>query len=140
MNPILDLSLLLRSMEPVLNPGVFAFCSIRPGQQIDPTICVASIRETEGLSVVLSEEDAVNNNLDVLFRCAWITLNVSSDLHAVGLTAAFSDALGKAGISCNVVAGAHHDHIFVPVQMAEQAINTLRRLQNSVNSGDIRQR
>jgi hypothetical protein len=31
-----------------------------------------------------------------------------SDLQAVGLTAAFATALGRAGISCNVVAGAQH--------------------------------
>jgi hypothetical protein len=134
MNPISDLSLLLRTMKPSLSPGAFAFASIKPAQTIDPTIIVASIRETEGLSVVVTEEDAIKNNLEILFLCAWITLNVNSDLHAVGLTAAFSAALGQSGISCNVVAGAYHDHIFVPIKLAGQAMDVLYQLQACSNS------
>jgi hypothetical protein len=41
------------------------------------------------------------------------------------LTAAFSATLGKAGIPCNVLAGFHHDHILVPVDLAQQAIDVL---------------
>lgn len=62
-------------------------------------------------------------------RAAWITLTVHSDLAAVGLTAAFSRVLAEAGISCNVVAGVRHDHIFVPVERAADAMAALRRLQ-----------
>jgi len=131
MNPISDLPSLLRSMTPVLNPGTFAFALIKPAQCIDPLIILASIKEAEGLSVVVSEGDAIKNQLDILFRCSWITLTVNSDLHAIGLTAAFSAALGNAGISCNVVAGACHDHIFVPVDKANDAIQTLQALQRN---------
>ena len=41
---------------------------------------------------------------------------------AVGLTAAFSHALGEAGISCNVTAGYHHDHLLVPSARADEAV------------------
>jgi uncharacterized protein len=91
---------------------------------------VATVAEAEGLTLVLPEEQAVNAGLPVLFRSAWITLTVHSDLQAVGLTAAFASALGKAGISCNVVAGAFHDHIFVPVEQAQQALAALQSLQH----------
>jgi hypothetical protein len=64
-----------------------------------------------------------------VFRAAWITLTVHSDLEAVGLTAAVSVALGAAGISCNVVAGTYHDHLFVPAQKAADAMAALRKLQ-----------
>ena len=131
MNPISDLPSLLRSMKPVLNSGIFVFALIEPGQHIDPTIILASIKEAEGLSVVVSEDDAIKNQLNILFRCSWITLTVNSDLHAIGLTAAFSTALGNAGISCNVVAGACHDHIFVPIDKANCAIQTLQALQEN---------
>jgi uncharacterized protein len=59
---------------------------------------------------------------------AWITLTVHSALEAVGLTAAFSKALADVNISCNVVAGYYHDHIFVPQQDAEKAMAVLESL------------
>jgi hypothetical protein len=66
-----------------------------------------------------------------LFRAAWITLTVHSDLQAVGLTAAVATALAQSGISCNVVAAAFHDHIFVPVESAKEALSVLQQLQKS---------
>ena len=51
----------------------------------------------------------------------WIALRVPSELDAVGLTAAFSAALAVAAISANVVAGLHHDHVFVPAGRAGRA-------------------
>jgi uncharacterized protein len=129
MNPVSDLSVLLNTLEPVLNPGVFVFASVKDGYAIDTAVIVASIREPEGLSVVTSETDARISGLNALFKCAWITLTVNSSLEAVGLTAAFARALGHSGISCNVVAGAYHDHIFVPLEAAQAAMQVLRQLQ-----------
>jgi hypothetical protein len=116
-------------LEPVLNPGAFVFASIKEGHAIDPAIIVASIREPEGLSVTTSEAGARISGLNALFKCAWITLTVNSVLDAVGLTAAFAGALGHSGISCNAVAGAYHDHIFVPFESAQVAMQVLRQLQ-----------
>ena len=129
MNPVSDLSVLLKTLEPVLNPGVYVFASVKDGQAIDPAVVVASIREPEGLSVITSETDAAIAGLNVLFKCAWITLTVNSALDAVGLTAAFATALGRSGVSCNVVAGAYHDHIFVPLESAHAAMRVLHQLQ-----------
>jgi uncharacterized protein len=129
MPPISDLDTLLRHMEPVLNPGVYVFTQSDGTVHIDPAHVMASIREPEGLSLVLEESVAAAAGLKPALRCAWITLNVNSDLEAVGLTAAFATALGQAGISCNVVAGLNHDHIFVPLHQAEQAMVELRALQ-----------
>lgn len=81
------------------------------------------------MTVIVEESVAIAHGLQPLFRAAWITLTVSSDLAAVGLTAAVARALTDAGISCNVVAAAHHDHLFVPVERAGDAIAALRGLQ-----------
>ncbi|MEO7065277.1 MAG: ACT domain-containing protein [Rhodanobacter sp.] len=131
MHAISDLDTLLSSMRPVLNPGRFAFVTLTSGASLDLRLVVASIREPEGLSVVLPEESALDLGLSVAFIAAWITLTVHSDLAAVGLTAAFSTAFGQAGVSCNVVAGTYHDHLFVPVEQAQMAMAVLHALQQS---------
>jgi uncharacterized protein len=127
-NPISDRSELLASMQPVLNNGVYVYASIAHGADIRALAPIVTVSEPQGLTVVVREDIAKATALDVLARVAWISLHVQSDLQAIGFTAAFSSALGAAGISCNVVAGAYHDHIFVPAELAEKAMNTLRAL------------
>lgn len=126
---IRDLDLLLAGMRPSLQPGRYAFTTLPPGQALNPARVIASIREAEGLSVVVSEADAVALGLPIAFTAAWITLDVHSDLSAVGLTAAFSQALAQAAIGCNVVAGTVHDHLFVPAAQATDAMAVLQALQ-----------
>lgn len=128
---IRDLAQLLAGMRPVLRDGRYAFAMLPAGIGIDTAAIVASIREDEGLSVILAESEAIALGLSIAFTAAWITLEVHSDLAAVGLTAAFSRALADAGIGCNVVAGTLHDHLFVPVDQADDAMAALLALQRS---------
>jgi hypothetical protein len=123
-----NLARLLRSMTPQLNPGQYVFCCVPVGHDCSALQPIASLREAEGLSLVLTRESADAHGLHYDYIAAWITLQVHSSLAAVGLTASFSAALAQAGISCNVVAGFHHDHLFVPSERAEKALSTLRAL------------
>ena len=129
--PTDDIESLIRTMEPALNPGCYAFATPMNGRPIDLASVIAFIREPEGTSIVISEDLALEQDLQIHFRAAWITLTVHSDLKAIGLTAAFATALDRANISCNVVAGCYHDHIFVPIELAELAMLTLLQLQES---------
>lgn len=131
MSAVKDLNLLLRTMQPVLNEGAYCFATLPDSIALPLQDIIASVREREGLSVVVREETARRYGLECGFCAAWITLNVHSDLAAVGLTAAFSAALGDAGISCNVVAGNCHDHIFVPHAQAQAALQVLLDLQQN---------
>lgn len=134
--PIHDLKTLLRSMEPELHDGVYAFVSLPPGQVVpDGVEPLATFREKEGLSLVLPEDAARAAGFEILFRCLWISLTVCSDLEAVGLTAAFATALAEQGIPGNVVAGAFHDHLFVPVDRADDAMAALQALQRRAAQG-----
>jgi uncharacterized protein len=129
--PVSDLTTLIASMSPRLNCGVFAFISVDGEHKQAWENVVAAIREPEGLSLVVPLEVAERLGASIHFRAAWITLTVHSDLQAVGLTAAFSRALADVGISGNVVAGAYHDHIFVPHEQASEAMAVLVSLQQS---------
>lgn len=71
---------------------------------------------------------AVSWQLAYDYVAAWITLEVPSSLAAVGLTAAVSGALHDAGISCNVIAGRHHDHLLIPADRAADAMTALAKL------------
>lgn len=123
-----ELRTLLAGLRPELAPGAYAFLVLPDGVALDPAQIVASVREPEGLSVVVREDIAHALGLPIVFLGAWITLTVHSDLAAVGLTAAISRALADAGIACNVVTGVHHDHLFVPFEAARQAMEVLGAL------------
>lgn len=127
--PVTSLSALLASLTPQLHAGNFCFVSVPPGTETGMLPAVATIRETEGITLVLHEDDARDACLPIRFRAAWITLDVQSDLEMVGLTAAVSRVLADEGIACNVIAGAHHDHLFVPVEQGLQAMSVLRDVQ-----------
>lgn len=75
-----------------------------------------------------------------VFICvaAWIALQVHSALYAVGLTAAVSSALAEAGVSCNVIAGYHHDHLLVPFERGQEALTILRALVDAAAPGPLR--
>lgn len=123
------LTQLLRSMRPRRNGGIYVYCSLPADADLAGFEVLATFREREGLSVIANEGVALAAGWPVLFRAAWITLEVNSALAAVGFTAAFAKALGDAGISCNVVAAVHHDHVFVPVERADEALQCLHALQ-----------
>jgi hypothetical protein len=120
---------LLAALEPALHDGEFAFTAVPPAADLRGLDVVATIREPEGLSVVLPAAQAAARGHAIAFRAAWITLRVDSDLAAVGLTAAVAGALADDGIACNVVAGTAHDHLFVPFARRDDALRVLRALQ-----------
>ncbi|MDA9563082.1 ACT domain-containing protein [Flavobacteriales bacterium] len=123
-----DIRELLNSIAPKLNPGEYVFASVNTAEAIDQKDVISSIQESEGVSVVISKTKADLLQLKYDFVAAWITLTVHSSLNAVGLTAAFSNELAKHDISCNVVAGFYHDHIFVNKIDSERAMEILNQL------------
>ncbi len=123
-----DLSVLLASMAAELLPGRFVFATVTDPQVVGKIDVLASVRETEGLSLVMTQEYADRAGLAYDFVAGWITLRVHSALHAVGLTAAVSTALAGVGVSCNVIAGYHHNHLLVPIDRAQDALGILREL------------
>jgi hypothetical protein len=133
--PVRDVPALLRGCDPVLHEGVFAFTAVPHGADLHGLDVVATMREARATTVVLPEERALAAGLPILFRAAWITLAVPSDLEAVGFTAAVAAALAGVGVACNVIAGAHHDHLFVPFALASVAMARLRALQSEARAG-----
>jgi len=123
-----DLQKLLKHMQPVLNTGEYVFSVTKNIDGILRSDTLFEFKEAEGTTVVLEKEKAIFLKLKYQFICSWITLKIHSSLDAVGLTAAFSSALTTHNISCNVVAGFYHDHIFVDTKDTTKAMEVLTSL------------
>lgn len=121
-----DLNEILTTLSVVQRPGVYVFVSVaelETGQRVE-----ASIEEEEGTTLVVTRETARSRGWSYELEAAWLTLEVHSSLAAVGLTARVSEALAKRGIPCNVLAGYYHDHLLVPVDRAEEAMEAVSSL------------
>ena len=125
-----NLEKLLASLAPRLVPGEFVFCTFEAAKYGDHADLqpVAAISEPEGLTLIVPKPVAQARSLTSSAVHRMITLGVHSSLEAVGLTAAVATQLTAHGISANVVAAFHHDHIFVPCEHAERAIAALNEL------------
>ncbi len=123
---------MIAGMTPVLQPGEFVFVTTdNPalGASLSPE-AVSTFRENEGLSLLISVELARKSKMNAEMPMRCITLDVFSSLDGVGLTAAVASALGENEIPCNMIAAFHHDHVFVPSDMCEQAMEVLVTLQD----------
>ncbi|WP_159023742.1 ACT domain-containing protein [Formosa sp. L2A11] len=123
-----NLSELLKGMMPKLNTGDYVFSSIQDLSLIDRNDTICEFKEQEGTTIVIRKEKADQLNLNYDYIASWITLMIHSSLDAVGLTAVFSTTLAKHGVSCNVISGYYHDHIFVDKKDSEKAIQVLLEL------------
>ncbi len=128
MAAISDLAQLLRSMVPGLAPEEYGF-GLSQGQSVPGAF--ATVAEAEGFTVVAPV--AALQAAGVAYQPGWarISLAVHSDLQAVGLTAAIAQALAAAGISANVIAGYHHDHVFVQWLRRHEAMAVLKGLSDA---------
>jgi len=122
-----NLDKILKTMNPKLNEGEYVFCTVNELSQFSFSDIILFFKEEEGFTIVVEKKLADKLHLKYTFIASWITLTVHSSLEAVGLTAAFSKALADENISCNVVAGYFHDHIFVDRKDAEMAMMVLER-------------
>jgi hypothetical protein len=121
-----DLDRLIAGMQPELDSRLYVFVTLTQGERPPPGLTwLMSFREDEGLTLIVPEAGARLAGLAGAYPCRRITLRVQSDLAAVGFLARVTARLAEAGISVNPVSAFHHDHLFVPVERAEEAMEVL---------------
>jgi hypothetical protein len=128
---IRDGTAMVRAMRPERVPGAFAFVSMT-AEAAAPLMSRARgvFVEEEGVSLLLPVAEDASDAM------AQITLQVHSALDGVGLTAAVAGALAAEGIPCNMIAATHHDHVFVPVALADRAVAVLEARAGQTDEDD----
>lgn len=112
---------LLSGLKVFRHDGLWAFETGEPGRAPD---AIMTFQEREGWTCIVPARNETGDDN----KWVWLELAIHSDLNAVGFIAAISAALAKAGVPCNTIAAFYHDHIFVPANKAEIAIETLEAL------------
>jgi len=124
-----NLAVLLRSLAPALDPVEYGFATLAPGAPLPPGVVpLGTFAESEGTTLIAPAPALAAAGLAHRPGWARITLCVHSALEAVGLTAAVATALAARGISANMVAAFHHDHVFVPWERRAEAMAALAAL------------
>jgi hypothetical protein len=124
-----DLDILLSRMDPQLSKGEYVFCTLDEQSLSNlKAVPIATFRELEGVSVILSSADAKAAGLGCEFRSRMIKLTIHSSLDAVGFMAAIARKLAQAGIPANPISAFFHDYLFVPADRADDAMRALTEL------------
>jgi hypothetical protein len=120
-----DLDVMLSTLGVQRRAGVFVYIAVEVPTPGLIAAAHALVKEGRLTTIVLPVDAAERAGQATDHRYAWLTLTVQSSLDAVGLTAVVSARLADIGVSCNVLAGYHHDHLLVPVDRADDAIAAL---------------
>lgn len=135
MSGITELSALLAGLQPALADEEYVFLTRESNELAgwDTLEPFAMVVEEEGLTWIVPRKNAetMGESYEAIFRR--ITLQVHSSLNAVGLTATVAQALFQHDISANIVAAYYHDHLLVPKDRAEEAMDVLKSLSQSGN-------
>ena len=132
----MNLAKMLESLTVTVRPEPYVLITLPPDVDV-PAMgngVAAVIDEAEGPTIIATLSRAAHEEWPHDFVASWLTLDIHSALEAVGLTATFSRQLGRAGIPCNVIAGFYHDHILVPVDKTDAAVEVIEALRGSTDS------
>lgn len=121
---------LIKQLSPELDSRSYVYCTVPDAKygDLEKLRPIVSLAELEGLTLVIPLEQARAEGLDYYRVFRRITLKGHSSLEALGLTSVVTSLLAEHGITTNVVAGFYHDHMFVPSDRTDEAMQALKEL------------
>ncbi len=128
-----DLATILRNLRVSRRPDPVTVVAVEEPVTLGDGVG-AVLAEHEATTAVVTVAEAERRGWPIGFVAAWLTVELHTSLEAVGLTAVLAAALADRQISCNVLAGYHHDHLLVPVERAEEAIAVIEALRSDTDA------
>ena len=127
-----NLDTLPKTMQPQLADGKWVFRTSKSGFDVATLeSAILMFREAEGMTIIRPA-----STTDVgLPTWAMVTLSIHSDLEAVGFLAAITTSLAAMDIPVNAVSAYYHDHIFVPYERRDDALECLRCMMRETECG-----
>ncbi|OAP63743.1 hypothetical protein AYL99_02970 [Fonsecaea erecta] len=141
---------LLSSLRATLHPETYVFATIpaeefqindlpvpldqiclffrEPRQQHGEAGATTGKVQTDTVTLIVRLETArahPRRLAEYTYPCRMITCAVHSSLEAVGFMAVLAARLAQRGVSVNPVSAFYHDHLFVPVERADEAVAVL---------------
>ena len=117
----------MSDLQPDLLIDNYVFCTFphKKYGDLEHLSPIGFFQENEGITLVITEKMANLHNLSFegIFKC--ISLKLISTLSSVGLIKKIANLLANKDISANIYAGYYHDHIFVPLERADEAFMLL---------------
>ncbi|KAK3669429.1 hypothetical protein LTR78_010689 [Recurvomyces mirabilis] len=130
-----DLSNLIKTMSPSLHNDTCVWITISPSNSASQEFLKDNLwnaemlfREAEGYTMIITKALADEADMDYVFPCRKITLNVHSSLEAVGFMAAIATRLTSIRTGSNPVSGYYHDHLFLPVGKEGIIVEELKKM------------
>jgi hypothetical protein len=125
-----NLDMLVNTMQPLLTDGKWVFRTSESGfDAATLETAILMFREPEGVTSI----SPATPDDDELPVWAMITLTIHSSLEAVGFLAAITTSLAAIDIPANAVSAYYHDHIFVPYERRDDALECLRCMMRETN-------
>lgn len=120
---------LIKNIQPELVNEEFIFASMDEDKFRDKKLNpLCRFLENEGISLILRRVEADEKGIHYNSVFKMITLKVHSSLEAVGFLAKITGELAKHQISVNPVSAYYHDHLFIPISKAEEALIILKQM------------
>jgi len=123
-----NIEVLLSTLTATLVDGLYVFVTLKDSNVPAALAPRMMFVEAEGISLIVTRDEAEAAGFDYEFPCRMITLDVHSSLEAVGFIARIATELAKADMGVNPVSGYFHDHLFVPDGREHDALRILQKI------------
>jgi uncharacterized protein len=120
-----NLAEVIKSLKASCDNIEYGFAAVQNNKiSIDDQV-FCTVKENEGFTIIADKKYFETNGIKYDCPFAKLTIETHTSLDLIGLTAVLSKKLADNNIPANIIAGYYHDHIFVPYELRQKAIDLI---------------